>query len=161
MLVSLACLDDVESILAIVAQQRTYLSSHNIPQWQSDYPSRETFLEDIKLHRLYCLRQDREVIGFFALVYPDPCYEHIEGKWKDNSSYQAIHRLAIKDQYKGCGYANQTLDFLKNQYNHLRLDTHELNKVMNACALANGFTYQGVVYMEDGSPRNAYEWTKQ
>ena len=32
------------------------------------------------------------------------------------------------------------------------------NKVMQHCILKEGFTYQGIISLEDGSPRLAYEW---
>ena len=51
--------------------------------------------------------------------------------------------------------------YLKENYNHLRVDTHALNKAMNNCLLKNDFKYVGIVYMEDKTLRNAYEWLRK
>ena len=49
--------------------------------------------------------------------------------------------------------------FCEGIIKHLRIDTHADNKVMQKQILKNGFTRRGIVYMEDGSPRIAYEKT--
>ena len=40
---------------------------------------------------------------------------------------------------------------------HLRIDTHENNKVMQHLILKNGFEKCGIIYVDDGSPRVAFE----
>lgn len=39
----------------------------------------------------------------------------------------------------------------------MRIDTHENNKVMQHLIKKNGFQECGIIYVEDGSPRIAYE----
>ena len=51
------------------------------------------------------------------------------------------------------------LDFARTQYNHLRADTHADNIPMQSCLQKNGFAYCGVIYLANGDPRRAYEWS--
>lgn len=153
---------DIPAILSLVQSQKLYLKEKGIPQWQGLYPNIETFKEDIKLNRLYILKQDEKIIGIFALVYPDHNYDYVEdGKWSSDTPYVAIHRLCVDNDFKGKGCASFMFSYLKENYNHLRVDTHALNKAMNNCLLKNDFKYVGIVYMEDKTLRNAYEWLRK
>lgn len=49
------------------------------------------------------------------------------------------------------------MDYCKAQIPHLRIDTHEDNKVMQHVLEKYGFVRCGIVYVSDGSPRIAYE----
>ena len=87
----------------------------------------------------------------------DPAYLNIyEGDWKSSSSYATLHRIASSG--KRSGVFKEAVNFVKNKYDHLRIDTYMDNKVMQHCILKEGFTYQGIISLEDGSPRLAYEW---
>lgn len=152
---------DINQVLDITVEQREYLKNAGIPQWQGTYPNIDTYAKDVELERLYVLKDEDKVIGFFALIYPDHNYDYIEdGKWLDTSEYIAVHRMAVTSSYKGRGCSSFMFDWIKENYDHIRVDTHLLNKVMNASLIRNGFTYTGVVYMEDKTPRNAYEWIR-
>lgn len=161
MIIHKSNIKEIEKLVYILNQQINYLKESGIPQWQNGYPNKEVLIEDIEKDRLYSLIENDEVIGFFALVYPDINYDYIEdGKWLSNGQYIAIHRVAIKNAYKGKGYSNKIFDYVKERYDHIRVDTHALNKVMNASILKNNFKYCGVVYMQDKTKRNAYEWIR-
>lgn len=153
--------EDIEEILEIVKEQRQHLKDMGIPQWQGEYPSFATFDEDVKKDRLYVAKIEDKIVGFFALIYPDHCYDYVEnGKWSKDTPYIAVHRLGVSSSAKRKGVASEMFNFVKERYDHVRMDTHEVNEAMNACAKKNGFKYIGVVYMEDKTPRNAYEWFK-
>lgn len=154
--------NDLDGILKITEETRAYFKGEGIPQWQNAYPNKETFENDIKLERLFVVKEEEKVIGFFALVYPDHNYDYIEdGKWEDNSPYIAIHRMAIDKDYKGRGFAGKVFDYVKEEYDHIRIDTHKLNNSMIRAIIKNDFVYRGVIYVEDGTPRNAYEWSRK
>ena len=42
---------------------------------------------------------------------------------------------------------------------HLRIDTHEKNLVMQNLVKKTGFSYCGIIYVDDGTKRLAYEKT--
>ncbi len=49
------------------------------------------------------------------------------------------------------------MEYCSKEIKHLRIDTHQDNKIMQHVILKNGFTYCGIIYTGDGSPRLAYE----
>lgn len=157
-----ACLGDVERIVEIANDTRAYFKEVGIPQWQNAYPAYSDFKNDVELERLYVVKENGTVVGFFALVYPDHNYDYIEdGKWQDPSPYVAIHRMAIDKNYKGRGFAGKCFDYVKEEYDHIRIDTHALNYSMIRAILKNDFSYRGIIYVEDKTPRNAYEWSRK
>lgn len=161
MIITKASINDIDPILEVLAEQRLHLKNMGIPQWQGDYPAYIDFKEDVDGDRLYVIKENDEVAGFFALVYPDHNYDYVEnGAWSLNTPYIAVHRMGVANKYKKSGFASKAFDYVKGMYDHVRVDTHEVNEAMNNCLKKNGFKYVGVVYMEDKTPRNAYEWYK-
>ena len=55
------------------------------------------------------------------------------------------------------GVLGMIVAFCSRKISHLRIDTHEDNKVMQRAISKNGFQKRGIIYIEDGSPRIAYE----
>lgn len=155
-MIRLATLNDLDIIMPMISEGRSNIQTYNIPQWINGYPSVDTISEDINKQRGYVLIDNDEIIGYFVVLKHDPCYDKIDGKWIDDSDYVAIHRTVTKYFNKGLG--SKMFDEIKKYYDHIRVDTHEGNISMNKCLLKNNFKYCGVIHLEDGSPRNAYEY---
>ncbi len=79
----------------------------------------------------------------------------MEHKWLSNELYGTIHRVASDGQINKM--LNRVICYCEKQIQHLRIDTHSNNKIMQHLILKNGFTQCGIIYVEDGSPRIAYE----
>ena len=154
-----AKLDDVDIIMPMIEEGRKHIQTYNIPQWINGYPSVQTIEDDINNERGYVLINNNEIVGYFVLIEYDPCYDNINGKWNDNSRYVAVHRTVTK--YFNMGLGTLMFDEIKKHYSHIRVDTHEGNISMNKCLLKNDFKYCGIIYLEDGSPRNAYEYSNK
>lgn len=155
-MIRLATLNDLDIIMPMISEGRSHIQTYNIPQWINGYPSIDTISEDINKQRGYVLIDNDEIIGYFVVLKHDPCYVKIDGKWIDDSDYVAIHRTVTKYFNKGLG--SKMFDEIKKYYDHIRVDTHDGNISMNKCLLKNNFKYCGVIHLEDGSPRNAYEY---
>lgn len=149
---------DLDTIMEMIVEGRKHIQTYNIPQWINGYPSVDTITEDINKNKGYLLVEDDEIVGYFVVIEHDPCYDTIDGAWLNNEPYVAIHRSVTKYFNKGLG--SKMFDELKMIYDHIRVDTHEGNISMNKCLLKNDFKYCGVIYLADGAPRNAYEYTK-
>lgn len=152
-------LKDIDSIMPMIEDGRKHIQSYGIPQWINGYPSIDTITEDINNGRGYLLIDNSEMVGYFVVIEHDPCYDKIEGSWISNEPYVAIHRTVTK--YFDRGLGTKMFDEIKSKYDHIRVDTHKGNISMNKCLLKNGFEYCGVIYIADGSPRNAYEFIKK
>ena len=128
-------------------------------QWSGGYPPEDIIRADITKNILRVMENETgHLYAVFALIPgDDPTYARIEGAWKDTSPYATIHRAASDGTEHGVFRA--MLDFARTQYNHLRADTHADNIPMQSCLQKNGFAYCGVIYLANGDPRRAYEWS--
>ena len=69
--------------------------------------------------------------------------------------YGVIHRIASYLEVHGVFSA--IIDFAAARYPHLRIDTHRDNRIMQHLIDAAGFSYCGIIWLEDGTERLAYE----
>ena len=117
--------------------------------------------DDISQGNLYVLEDavaDEAIIhAVFAFIEgEDPVYLKIEqGSWMVDTEYAAVHRVASDGTVRNV--LEKIMDYCKAQIPHLRIDTHEDNKVMQHVLEKYGFVRCGIVYVSDGSPRIAYE----
>ena len=155
-----ATVQDIPEILRIYGAARAFMRrSGNMTQWSGGYPSEDIVRVDITKNILRVMENETgHLYAVFALIPgDDPTYARIEGAWKDTSPYATIHRAASDGTEHGVFRA--MLDFARTQYNHLRADTHADNIPMQSCLQKNGFAYCGVIYLANGDPRRAYEWS--
>ena len=155
-----ATVQDIPEILRIYEAARAFMRrSGNMTQWSGGYPPEDIIRADITKNILRVMENETgHLYAVFALIPgDDPTYARIEGAWKDTSPYATIHRAASDGTEHGVFRA--MLDFARTQYNHLRADTHADNIPMQSCLQKNGFAYCGVIYLANGDPRRAYEWS--
>lgn len=50
------------------------------------------------------------------------------------------------------------MEFCKGRWGNLRIDTHADNHTMQHLIQKHGFQKCGIVYVEDGTPRIAYQY---
>jgi RimJ/RimL family protein N-acetyltransferase len=147
---------DFDRILEIYALARKFMAQTGNPtQWGTNYPPLDMLEADIPAGNLYVVEDDA-IHGVFAYFSePDPTYGYIEdGQWLDDSSYGTIHRVAADGSG---GVFSAVLNFAQEQNPHVRIDTHHDNKVMQHVLEKHGFHRTGIIYLEDGDPRIAYE----
>lgn len=154
--------EDLPDILKIYAKARDYMKETGNPdQWGDDHPAREMLERDIDVGDLYVVENGGEIVGVFALVFgDDPTYESIEGAWVSQEPYGAIHRVA---GLPGHGSFKTALAYAKERSDHLRIDTHPDNKIMQHLIRESGFSERGMIYLQllqHEDPRIAYEWVE-
>ncbi len=151
-------MSDLPRILEIYAQAREFMAKTGNPsQWNSTYPPKSMLEADIYAGNLY-VAEGQIIHGVFAyFTEPDPTYGFIEnGAWLDDSPYGTIHRVASDGSG---GVFSAVLSFVEARNPHVRIDTHHDNKVMQHVLEKHGFKRCGIIYLEDGDPRIAYEKT--
>lgn len=148
---------DFDDILRIYARAREYMKRNGNPtQWGENFPPETLINDDIREKRNYVVEADGGIHGVFAFILgDDPTYARIEGAWKSDAFYGTIHRIASDGEVKGIFAA--AIAFCKTRSAHLRIDTHADNKTMRHAIEKAGFKECGIIYIEDGSPRIAYE----
>lgn len=151
--------EDMDAVMAMFDHSRSLMrAAGNYSQW-AGYPTRGDLMADIQRHASYLAILDGRPVGTFALVPgTEPTYAVIEhGRWiDDRSPYTTIHRIAKADGVRGI--AHLAFATARERYAHLRVDTHRDNHLMRSILATEDFVYCGIVYMNDGSPRLAYEW---
>ena len=148
---------DINKIMNIYVIARQYMHKNgNKTQW-INYPTKEIIEKDIKENHLYIYEKNNEILAVFTFVIgEDATYQKIDGKWLSNTQYGTIHRIASTGKEKGI--FEICFNFCKSKINHIRIDTHENNKIMNYILRKNNFKECGIIYVEDKSPRVAYEY---
>jgi len=142
---------------------RDFMAEHGNPnQWgPTNWPPRKLIQKDIETGNSYvCTSNDDRIIGTFFFIQGkdiEPTYSEItEGSWLDDSPYGVIHRLAGDGSEKGVG--SFCINWAYNQCDHIRIDTHIDNIVMQKLVEKLGFIHCGTIYVEqDDYPRLAYE----
>ena len=153
----LACEGDLDRLLEIYEIAKAYMRKNgNTKQWNGAYPDRETLREDIANERLYVYKVNGEVHGVFVLLMEEEStYRYIEGgQWLNEEPYGTIHRIAGDGSG---GVLAAAVAFGKTKIDHIRIDTHHDNKIMQRAIANQGFCRSGIIYLEDGSPRIAYD----
>ena len=165
--IKLSTIHESDSLMGIFREARETIAALGIDQWQNGYPSQNIITEDIMLSRSFAVVCDGEVCGTFVMINDgEPVYDRIyDGDWKtgnDSRDYVAIHRVAISVKKRGSGISTAIINYAADHARKLgraslRIDTHEGNVVMRRMLEKNGFAYCGIVFLESGDARVAYE----
>lgn len=136
-------------------------STGNPHQWNSVYPGITDIKQGMEKGVSYvCCDGDEVVATFhFEVDAKDPTYERIyNGAWKNNEPYAVIHRIAVK--HHGRGIVDFCFAECFKRFPNLKIDTHKDNIPMQRVLTRAGFEYCGIVYLENGEERLAYQKIK-
>ena len=150
--------DDLETIMGMIDASRNVMRKYGNPnQWPEGTPSREKIQNDIEKGQSLIIECEGRPEGTFCFQKGiEPTYKYIEdGKWPDTDEYCTIHRLASFGNVKGIGQACITWSL--EHADVVRADTHKDNFKIQQLLQQNGFQYCGIVYMDDGTQRLAYQ----
>lgn len=151
--------EDIPRLEEIFAYARDFMTETGNPdQWHSNYPGVELLSRDIESGDSYVmLRQGRIVATFVLREGRDPTYDIIyEGAWLDDAPYATIHRIAGSGEIKGVMHV--AMEFARERYSNIRIDTHRDNIVMQGAIRKEGFHYCGIIHCWNGGERLAYQY---
>lgn len=149
---------DLDWLPELYARARAYMRRGGNPtQWGEGYPSRGRLKEDLAAGQLYVVERQGRRCGAFVLAQgEEPTYARIEGgAWLRDGPYATIHRLAGDGTQRGI--FRECLEFCRRRSPDLRADTHADNRTMQHLLEQNGFVRCGTIYVQDGTPRIAYQ----
>lgn len=152
---------DLSKIMDIYKIAQDFMiESGNPNQWGHFYPSEDLIRQDIKDKVCHVISDDEDIHAVFALFNgSEPTYEYIEnGDWLNDDEYVTVHRIASDGKLRGI--FKFTIDYCKSISDNIRIDTHSNNLIMQKQIEKNGFEKCGTIYVADGSPRIAYQWSK-
>ncbi len=149
---------DLNRIMEIYKGARDFMRENGNPdQWGDSYPSRELIANDIQSGCCHVCEMQGALVGvFYYKEETDPTYEKIyEGEWINPAPYAVIHRIAVATHCRGV--ASFCFDYCFSLCRNIKIDTHRNNLPMQRSLAKNGFTRCGIIYLEDGSERIAYQ----
>lgn len=152
---------DIDQIMSIYdIGRQTMRNNGNNVQWVNGYPSKTLIEQDIQQKQSYVITENNVIHAVFAFILGDDhTYSYIEeGEWLYNTPYGTIHRIASDGLIHG---ALQTAtDFGFTKIDHIRIDTHAQNSIMQRAIAKSGYKKCGIIYIDDGTPRVAFEIKK-
>lgn len=151
--------NDIPAVLRCYQQAKNFMHSNgNKEQWPGDYPGHRDAEADLEAGSLYVMEENGRIYAAFTFIIGDePTYRVIEnGSWLSQEPYGTIHRVASDGT--GRGVFRDCLQFCQAQIGHLRIDTHADNDKMLALIQAAGFCERGIIRVENGTPRQAFEY---
>lgn len=154
-------MEDIPEIDKVYEEAKLFMrKSGNMHQWINGYPSGKDASDDIEKGQCFVVCDKEGVVAVFALIFgDDPTYSYIEnGQWQNSEPYGTIHRIGSNGKYHGI--MKLCLDFALKKTNNVRIDTHKDNKPMQHVLNKLGFAECGIIYIADGSPRVAFQYTK-
>ena len=150
-------------VLSIYEDGRLSLKERGVNQWLDEGPSLESLLEDMKNNFSYVLEDGEEIVGTTAVTEGvDKTYLEIEGAWLNGEDYVTVHRFAVSQKQRGNGYGKKMFkeieELAKSKgIKNIRVDTHKDNESMNGLLKSLGYKYCGIIRLENGDLRNAYQ----
>lgn len=155
---------DIENIMDIIRQGQEYLKKQGVPQWQNNYPNRETIESDIYNGYAYLVEDNLKLVGTVAVSFDgELTYDEIyQGQWLSHDDYCVVHRMAIHKESRGMGVAPFLMSCIESlckekNINSIKVDTHRNNIPMQQFLKKIDFQYCGIIYLADGDERLAYE----
>ena len=155
--------NDLEEVLDIYAEARSFMRENgNDKQWVNGYPDRTKVLSDIKNGRLYKVIDATDILGvFYFLLGNDKTYSVIyDGEWLNSEPYGVIHRIAVAKNAHGKGVGAFCFNYALGISGNLKIDTHRDNLPMQRALVKFGFKYCGIIHLENGDERLAYQISK-
>lgn len=152
--------NDLPQLDKLYENARHFMHTHGNPnQWNDGHPCSRDLAVDLDEGVLYVLEEEGEILGAFCMrLGEDPTYQTIEGKaWKSAGEESIVlHKVCSSGKRRGIGHL--IMSFAKAQNRDIRIDTHRDNRFMRALLEGEGFDPLGVIYLENGDPRDAFEY---
>lgn len=155
--------EDLDRVMELFADARVYMAENGNPgQWKTSWPPRELIVADINAGDSYvCVNTDENgietVVGtFFYKAGPDSTYDVIyDGEWLNDKPYHVVHRITTDRNTRGVG--SFCLNWAYGLDPNVRIDTHKDNKPMQGLLAKLGFKYCGVILLDNGEERIAFQ----
>lgn len=159
-----ANISDLDEVLELIEEAKSFLKHNDVDQWQNGYPEKGDLKKDIENSNSYILIKDNNIVATTVISKDgESTYDNIfNGEWITNKEYIVMHRVAVNNKNKGSGIFQELIKkaeeiALKENIFSIKIDTHKDNISMQKALLKNNFNQCGIIYLEDGSERIAFE----
>jgi ribosomal protein S18 acetylase RimI-like enzyme len=149
MLIRLATLNDIPSIMQLIAEVVPVMNAAGNFQWDATYPNAAVFENDISSNQLWVADDNGDIAGIAAVTTDqEPEYELVG--WDLNETAIVIHRLAVSIHYRGKGIAEQLMqqaehEAIRRGIKVMRIDTNSANKATRQLFPKLGYEFAGEI----------------
>ena len=153
-----ASIDDLSIVMGLIEQGKIkMIKAGNPNQWSASYPAESTIRCDIAQGDCFLIHEcGKPIATFVAKEGPEPNYHRIDnGSWLDDQPYYVIHRVASVEGVHGV--MADIINYCSAFTSSIRIDTHADNRPMQASLIRLGFVYCGIIYVENGDSRLAFQ----
>lgn len=157
----ISCLDEIRRIYQ---GAQAFMERNGNPQWQKGFPDETDIRGGIFGGILYVVKAEDVPVAVFSAVNHESNYDEIEGEWLTDGNYLAVHRVAVREDFRGKGAAKYILNVAAPEIartrgrDSIRMDTHEKNVPMRGLLREQGFTECGIINLfRDDTERIAFE----
>ena len=162
MLIRKATTADVPAADEIYGKAKAFMRANGNPdQWNGVYPNGDDVLSGVADGTSFVCEDNGEVVAtfYFKTDADEPTYHRIDnGSWKSDAPYGVIHRIAVAKQ--GSNIMSHCVEFCRKISDNIKIDTHRDNIPMQKALLKRGFRYCGIIHLENGEERLAYQYKK-
>lgn len=160
-----AHLSHINNLLEVTKACAEHMENAGIFQWNSTYPNRAAFENDVNRGELYIYIHNNKVVGSIVIsTFMDGEYQAV--KWlTQTTNHYYIHRLAVHPEFQGKGIARKMMDFAENMARQnkvasIRLDTFSKNLRNQKFYETRGYKKLGNIYFPKQSdfPFYCYEY---
>ena len=161
----IAKFSDLENINKIIEKAKASLKNDGVDQWQKGSPDTVLLAREISRSRAYVYELDGEIVAFAYLSEDfEPTYTSVMKDSKANNPI-TVHTFCVDSNLGKKGIATrffgEIIEFAESENRDaIRIDTHEDNFKMRGLIEKLGFSYLGIIYIDDNGtimPRFAYE----
>ena len=147
--------DDLDEVFQLVENAIQQMERDKIYQWDSIYPTKEDFYNDIKKNELYVgVINDKIVVVYSLSKECDEQYKN--GEWQYiGDKYMVIHRLCVSPDFQKQGIAQTTLLHIEGDLKLLgmkaiRLDVFCENPYALKLYSNSGYSKVGIAHWRKG-----------
>ncbi len=162
-----ANIKDIVKIEEILLLAKSSLLKDGVDQWQKSSPNRHMILEQIEKGEGFVYEVDNEVAAYAHIHDHEEANYQIHADRFKGKDYYTVHTFMADTRGKfekpGKKFMEEIIDCAKEMNkDSIRLDTHDDNFRMKGMLDKFGFTYIGVIQIDEEGvkkDRNAYELT--
>ncbi len=119
--------EDLEEIGTLISEAIESMEKNGIHQWDSIYPTKADFREDIEKGDLEVGIADNKIAVVYA-VNTNFEEEYNNGHWKlPDSTFRVIHRLCVHPSFQNRGIARKALEHIEGAQRELGVESIRLD----------------------------------
>ncbi len=144
----LAKKSDIDDVFALIKAAIVQMETDSIYQWDSIYPTKADFMNDIENKTLYLAIDDANLTAIYVISNEsDAEYKNAKWQYSDESAY-ILHRFCVSPDYQNKGLGKEVLAHIEEQiyemgYESVRLDVFTKNPYAQKLYRKSGYQVRG------------------